>query len=195
MVSLQRRRLVGFASDGARTADYASCAYRRDIHGLFPLPKLFAACEHCTGRRDMLTGRCNGNDPAEGARPMSDEAPLTPREAMEREKARLLKEAAAKQAEAAAIDRDLAEIDRLAALAANYNFIVTPASEAPAASQKNERQGLNIRASMEAWRAWCITTARIPAPPIANSSTARAYIMTASSNISLRPTVTRSWSI
>ena len=74
---------------------------------------------------------------------MSDEAPLTPREAMEREKARLLKEAAAKQAEAAAIDRDLAELERLAVLAAKYNFVVTPASGAGAAAQKNERQGFD----------------------------------------------------
>jgi hypothetical protein len=52
---------------------------------------------------------------------------------MEREKTRLLEEAAAKQAAAAAIDRDMAELDRLAALAAKYNFVVV---EAPPAAGK-----------------------------------------------------------
>jgi hypothetical protein len=54
---------------------------------------------------------------------MNDEATLTPREEMERRKARLLEEVAAKQAAAAAIDRDIAKWDQLAELAAKYNFV------------------------------------------------------------------------
>jgi hypothetical protein len=55
---------------------------------------------------------------------MGSEDKLTPREAMEREKARLLEEATAK---AAAIDRDMAEIERLGQLAAKYGLVVTSA--------------------------------------------------------------------
>src|SRR5262245_53182719 len=58
-----------------------------------------------------------------------DEAPLSPLEAMEREKARLLAEAAAKQAAAAAVQRDIEEWQRLAAFAARHNLVVTPAAE------------------------------------------------------------------
>jgi hypothetical protein len=45
---------------------------------------------------------------------------------MERQRNRLLEEAAAKQAAAAAIERDIAEFDRLAELARKYNFVVSP---------------------------------------------------------------------
>jgi hypothetical protein len=60
---------------------------------------------------------------------MSDKAGKSPREAMEREKARRLEELAAKQAAVEAIDRDMAEMDRLAALAEKYGFVVTPAAK------------------------------------------------------------------
>jgi hypothetical protein len=57
---------------------------------------------------------------------MSDEAALTPREALERKKARLLEEVAA-------VEREMAERDQLAALAAKYNVaLVEP--------QQNENQ-------------------------------------------------------
>jgi hypothetical protein len=73
---------------------------------------------------------------------MSDKSTSIHREAMEREKARLLEEAAAKQAAAEAIDRDMAEIDRLAALAARYGFVVTAPSQDGA---KKEGAGLDGR--------------------------------------------------
>jgi hypothetical protein len=67
--------------------------------------------------------------------PMSKERTLNPREALERERARLLEEAAAKAAEAstaaakaAAIDRDMAELDRIAA---KYNLTVSGSSLEP----------------------------------------------------------------
>jgi hypothetical protein len=60
---------------------------------------------------------------------MSDESALTPRDLLERKKARLLEEAAA-------IDRDMAELDRLAA---KYNFRLV---EAPSKSDKAEASPL-----------------------------------------------------
>jgi hypothetical protein len=66
---------------------------------------------------------------------MSAEDTTEPRRALERERNRLLEEAAAKQAAAAAIERDMAELDRLAALAAKYNLVL---KEAPTSSQGNE---------------------------------------------------------
>lgn len=53
---------------------------------------------------------------------MSDKGGLSAREALEREQARLLEEAAAKKAAADAIARDLAELDRLAA---KYKLVVS----------------------------------------------------------------------
>ena len=80
---------------------------------------------------------------------MSAKEALTPREAMEREKARLLEQAAA-------IDRDMAEIERLERMAAKYGLVLTPAAanlttaptiipkvEMTLTSQKNERQGVD----------------------------------------------------
>lgn len=56
---------------------------------------------------------------------MSDKSALSGREALEREQARLLEEAAAKKAAADAIARDLAELDRLAA---KYKLVVSTRS-------------------------------------------------------------------
>src|SRR5258707_14976450 len=73
---------------------------------------------------------------------MSDKSTPIHREAMEREKARLLEEAAAKKAAAEAIDRDMAEIDRLAALAARYGLVVSAPSQG---EQKKEGAALDGR--------------------------------------------------
>src|SRR5690348_5929437 len=54
--------------------------------------------------------------------------PGSHREALEREKAGLLKEAEAKKAAAEAIERDLAEIDRLVELASKYGLVLSPQS-------------------------------------------------------------------
>jgi hypothetical protein len=64
---------------------------------------------------------------------MRTKSKLSPREAMEREKARLLEEAAAK---AAAIDRDMAELERIVA---KYDLDLTAARKA-AASSNNESE-------------------------------------------------------
>jgi len=82
---------------------------------------------------------------------MGDKGTLTPREALEREKARVLEQAAA---EAAAIDRQLAAIERLEREAAKYGLVlaaagakpapqIIPKTEATLESQNNERQTSN----------------------------------------------------
>lgn len=55
---------------------------------------------------------------------MNDKRALSPREELERRKARLLEEAAA-------LDRDMAEIDHLAELAAKHGLVLTPAPKSP----------------------------------------------------------------
>ena len=72
---------------------------------------------------------------------MSDERALTPREILERQKARLLEEAAA-------IDRDMAKLDELAELAAKYNLTVS-------ASQNVESKsaGQSIASLVDRYRA------------------------------------------
>lgn len=73
------------------------------------------------------------------------ENPKSARETLEREKARLLKEAAVKAAEAAdaaakaeAIDRDMAELDRLAA---KYSFVLSTPPHAASSKSENEKAG------------------------------------------------------
>jgi len=82
---------------------------------------------------------------------MGDKDTLTPREAMEREKARLLEEAAAK---AAAIDRDMAELDRIAAKYGLELKAQTDAPETSAERQNNKLQedGRNVASLVRSYR-------------------------------------------
>jgi putative NADH-flavin reductase len=65
---------------------------------------------------------------------MSDKTALTPREALEQKKARLMEEAAA-------IDRDMAELDRVAAILAKYDLIVSPRGAKPEQPNSQPQNG------------------------------------------------------
>src|SRR5438105_13009967 len=83
---------------------------------------------------------------------MADEPVLTPLETMAREKARLLAEAAEKQAAAAIVDRDMAEIQRVSAVLAKYNMGVTTLASDPSKSEPHETFDGTINGLISAYK-------------------------------------------